>query len=76
MLTNLKAIRLARGENQGQVAGRLEMSLPWYSLLENGRLVPSAAVKERLEKEFNKPISELLASISVGDIIKNNAEAM
>lgn len=64
-LLNIKAIRLVKGWDQDETAKRLKMSRPWYSLLENGRLVPTDQMKERMEKVFEKTAQDLLSPVSL-----------
>lgn len=67
VLLSIKAIRLARGEDQSEMAKKLGISRPWYSLLENGRLIPTDAVKKRIEEVLGKPADELLSPVSLRD---------
>lgn len=67
MLLKLKVIRLVTGKDQAEMAKKLGISRPWYSLLENGRLVPTNAVKKRLEEVLGKPADDLLSPVSIRD---------
>lgn len=65
MLTNLKAVRLASGLKQSEVAEKIGISLPWYSLLENGRFVPTDPVKKKIAEVFGESVDELLKPVSL-----------
>lgn len=68
-LLNIKAIRLAKGWGQDETAKKLKMSRPWYSLLENGRLVPTNSMRVRIEKVFEKTTEELLSPVSFEKVL-------
>jgi transcriptional regulator with XRE-family HTH domain len=67
VLLDIKAIRLALGKDQLEMAKKLGISRPWYSLLENGRLKPTDAIKKRMEQVYGKPANELLSPVSLRD---------
>lgn len=60
MLTHLKVLRMSMSWDQQMAAEKLRVARTWYSLIENGRLIPSAAVKQRLEETFGMPVEKLL----------------
>jgi len=65
LFTNLKALRLSNKWSQAEFSKRIGISRPWLSMLENGRLVPTDAVKRKLEMAFGAPAEELLKPAAV-----------
>lgn len=73
-VTRLKLIRMNRGLSQREVAKKLCISRPWYTLIEGGRLIPSNEVKSRLNEMFGEPSEELLQPIILqGQLNKGGA---
>jgi transcriptional regulator with XRE-family HTH domain len=53
-------LHLSQGMTQKEIAERLEMYQPTYSLLESGRLKPYRRQAKLLEEYFGEPIERLL----------------
>ncbi len=67
MLTNLKILRMRKNKTQSEFAEKIGMSLPWYSMLENGRYIATENVRNKLEKAFNMSADYLLSEVKVID---------
>jgi DNA-binding XRE family transcriptional regulator len=59
MITRLKIIRMKKGIPQWELAHRANISATVLSLIETGRIIPSAEVKRAISKTFRKPIKVL-----------------
>ncbi len=66
-MTNLKFLRMKENKTQSEFAEKIGMSLPWYSMLENGRYIATKNVKSKLEKAFNMSAGYLLSEVEVID---------
>lgn len=60
MILQLKLMRMAKGLSQSEVAEELSLPQSVYSLLETGRLKPSAVQAHKLEAFFGEPIEKLV----------------
>lgn len=76
MVTNLKVIRLSLEWGQDETAKKLNMSRQWYSLLENGRYIPSDALKQRMEKVFGESADKLLKRAELKGVSYNFGDAL
>lgn len=56
---SIKFIRVAAGIKQGKMAGRLDISQNYLSLLENNKAEPSLSLLRRIASEFHVPMSFL-----------------
>lgn len=70
MVTTLKLIRMTQRKQQGEVAGLLDISRSYYSMIESGRyvLLPDDPIRKRLEKTFNMSADELLSVVKIDSL--------
>lgn len=68
MLTKLRALRLAAGLSQKEVAERLGVSRQWYSLIDSGRLRPTEEMAAKIADIFGISADEILQPVKIRKI--------